>query len=356
MTGTGQSDAPRVPAANGTAPHWVVGRVETDAGPLPLASTRWTWREHLGAAGVRWNIGRNRYTVEPGLYAVGSPDHTAPLTVTANYKLSFDVLRRALDGLDAWVLVLDTLGINVWCAAGKGTFGTDELVHRIEETNAKQVVSHSTLVLPQLGAPGVAAHDVAKRTGFKVVYGPVRAVDLPAFLHAGMQATPSMRRVQFKLGDRLAVVPVEMVQGLGRAFLIMLGLFLACGLGRHGYRLAMDRWPGIAIAFWSVYFAGTALTPALLPWLPGRAFSVKGAILGLAVGAALWGGGRYSVLTGLSVMLLSVSACSYLSLMFTGCTPYTSMSGVRRELKWAIRLQIAVASVGLLMCAAAQFV
>ena len=67
------------------------------------------------------------YTVEPGLYSVGNPGNDSPVLVSANYKLTFDVLRRNLAGLNCWLLILDTKGINVWCAAGKGTFGTDEL-------------------------------------------------------------------------------------------------------------------------------------------------------------------------------------------------------------------------------------
>lgn len=121
------------------------------------------------------------YQVPPGLYAVGNPDPAAPVLVSANYKLSFDRLRRELNGFNLWILVVDTKGINVWCAAGKGTFGTGELVRRIEQTRLSQVVTGRTLILPQLAAPGVAAHEVLQRSGFKVVYGPVRAADLRSF-------------------------------------------------------------------------------------------------------------------------------------------------------------------------------
>ena len=67
---------------------------------------------------VRWSIGRNNYKIEPGIYALGSPDKNSEVLVTANYKLSFDTLRKNLTGLNVWILVLDTKGINVWCAAG----------------------------------------------------------------------------------------------------------------------------------------------------------------------------------------------------------------------------------------------
>ncbi len=328
---------------------WVVGEIETAAGRVPRVATCLTWRDRMGAMAMRWGIGRDRYKVAPGLYAVGNPTGESPLLASANYKLSFDVLREAMDGLDAWLLVLDTKGINVWCAAGKGTFGTEELIQRLVVTEASRVAGGAPLVLPQLGAPGIAAHEVRRRTGLRVVYGPVRASDLPAYLRHGMRAAPAMRQVQFTLRDRLAVVPVEVVQRLIPCLLVMLSLFLAAGLGRHGYHLAMAQWPGIALAVWVNFLAGIALTPALLPWLPGRSFALKGAGMGVMTGAALWLFRRYGLAEGLGVGLLSMASCSFLGLMFTGCTPYTSASGVRREIRWAIPLQIAAAAVGLVL-------
>jgi len=81
------------------------------------------------------------------------PVNTLPVLVTANFKMSFDRLRNALPGRDAWILVLDTKGVNVWCAAGKGTFGTSELVARITACGLNQIVSHREVVLPQLQGP-----------------------------------------------------------------------------------------------------------------------------------------------------------------------------------------------------------
>ena len=56
------------------------------------------------------------YSVPPGLRD-REPTGDSDVFVTANYKLTFDILRRELKGLHAWVLVLDTKSINVWCAA-----------------------------------------------------------------------------------------------------------------------------------------------------------------------------------------------------------------------------------------------
>jgi acetyl-CoA decarbonylase/synthase complex subunit gamma len=297
-----------------------------------------------------------RYTVPPGFYAVGTPTPDAPLLVTANYKLSFDHVRRALEGFDAWVLVLDTQGVNVWCAAGKGTFGTEELVQRVGLSGVVRVVEHRTLIIPQLGAPGVAAHEVSRRTGFKAVYGPVYSKDIPAFLQSGLRATPEMRRVGFSLRERLAVTPIELVHRFIPA-LILQALFVASsGLGRHGYRLEAGVCAWIALAVVGNYLAGIVLTPALLPWLPGRSFAVKGAVTGAALGVALAWLWPFGWLAGVSVGLLSVAACSFLGLMFTGCTPYTSASGVRSEMSWALPVQGALALVGLTGWIAARFV
>ena len=338
-----------------TAAEWVTGHLDTPVGRVPRVAVNWTWRDRLGAWAVCWGLGRMRYTVPPGLYAVGAPQPESPLLVTANYKLSFDHVRRALDGFDAWVLVLNTKGINVWCAAGKGTFGTEELVERIALTEAARIVSHRILVVPQLGAPGVAAHEVARRTGFRVVYGPVRAMDLPAFLRANLRATPEMRRVSFALRERLAVVPVE----LGSRFLPAAGLALLfaglSGIGRDGYSFKSQPalWAAAMVA--ANYVVGVAATPAMLPWLPGRSCAAKGLAAGAALGLVLGWLSPEPWLDRVSVGLLSLATCSFLGLMFTGSTPYTSASGVRKELAWALPVQGGLAAAGLAGWIAARF-
>lgn len=316
-------------------------------GIIACLTPQWSWRDWLGAFGVRWCFQRNAYTVQPGLYTLNAPTPESPLLVTANYKLSLDHLRRELVGLAAWIVVLDTQGINVWCAAGKGTFGTEELVKRLELTDAKKLVTHRTLVLPQLGAPGVAAHEVARRSGFKVVYGPVYARDLPAFLRAGLKATPQMRRIRFSLGERLAVAPVELVQRLVPALCVLALFLLLSGITAGGYRVNLGQWHWISGVVASLYLTGSLFIPLLLPWLPGRSFAVKGAVAGLLLAGGFWLLLPFGMTERLALGLFSVTACSYMGLMFTGCTPYTSASGVRKELKWAVPLQLLFAVIGL---------
>ncbi len=190
---------------------WVTGRIASQVGEVPQVATTLTFKDTLGSWKCRWSIGRMDYKVEPGLYAVGTPDEKAPVLVTANYKMTFDRLREQLGGLNLWIIVLDTHGVNVWCAAGKGTFGTEEVIHRITDIQLSRIVTHNTIILPQLGAVGVAAHEVLKQTGFRVIYGPVRAKDIKAYLANGMYATEDMRVARFTISDRIVLTPMELV-------------------------------------------------------------------------------------------------------------------------------------------------
>jgi hypothetical protein len=314
--------------------------------------TGWTWADRLGAVAVRCDIGRMHYNVAPGLYAVNEPGPDAPVFVSANYKLSFDHLRRALDGISGWILVLDTKGINVWCAAGKGTFGTAELVQRVAAVNLAQQVSHRTLIVPQLGAPGVAAHEVRRQTGFRVVYGPVRATDIRAFLRNGMKADADMRTVRFCLGDRLAVVPVELIVSVKYALSVAATFAVVAGWRNGGWAWSTLQTQGALAAAWALggYVLVGAAVPGLLPWLPGRAFSLKGACAGLLAWLLLWALGPYTRAIDLAawLILLCVMA-SFMGLNFTGASTYTSLSGVKKETRLAVPVMVAglLAALGL---------
>ncbi len=348
------SGAPLRPLRRTGSP-WIDGTVATVAGEIPRARTVLSLRDRFGSARMQWGIGRMEYRVPPGLYAVGHAGAQSPVLVSANYKLSFDRLRGVLSGRDAWILVLETRGINVWCAAGKGTFGTDEIVRRVENSRLERIVAHRRLVVPQLGAPGVSAHLVQRRCGFRVIYGPVRAADLPAFLDAGMRALPGMRRVTFSLRDRVALVPVEVVTGGKYALLLAAAILLLGGLSRDGYSLAGVRTTGLAGAalVLSTFLCSAICGPALLPWLPGRAFSVKGAGLGLILVAVLavhgWTGPGWfgSWLHAAAWALLVPTLASFIVMNFTGSSTYTSLSGVRHEMRFAVPAQCAVTLIGL---------
>ncbi len=343
---------------------FVSGVVHTSVGAVPQVKSALTWRDHWGAIKVRWSLNRMNYTLEPGLYALENPDKKAPVFVTANYKLSFDCLRKALPERDAWILVLDTDGINVWCAAGKGSFGTDELVRRIESANLAQTVSHREIILPQLGGPGIASLQVKKRSGFKAVYGPVRSEDLPAFMDAGLKAIPEMRQKTFFIGERAALIPVELVSALKYALIITFAFFILGGLfgaDRFWFN-ALNAGVFAVITLLMGILAGAILAPLLLPWLPGRAFALKGLVTGLIVGSAflLFDSGdikgEAALLETVSQFFLIPAVTAFLAMNFTGASTYTSLSGVRKEMTWAVPPEIGAVIIGVGLWLGSQLV
>lgn len=342
---------------------WVVGSLNTPAGDIPQVSTFLRLPDHLGSWKARCGIGRMSYSIAPGLYAAGTPTDESPVLVTANYKMSFDCLRSQLTGVDAWILVLDTKGINVWCAAGKGTFGTDEIVQRAAATKLADLVSHRRLIVPQLGAPGVAAQQVKERNGFRVVYGPVRAADLPAFFDAGMKATPDMRRVRFPILDRLAVAPVEVMLAGKKMLFIAACFFFLAGLGTDVFNWTRVATVGLwsAMLFLGACIASIVLAPALLPWLPGRTFAAKGAWLGLGfvLGAGGYVWSHPDIITSwfavIAWCLLIPAVSSFLAMNYTGASTYTSLSGVRVEVRAAAPIQATCAILGTVLWLVGRF-
>ena len=304
---------------NSTAPYEAIHITPTSS----QLTGKNTW-DHFQA---RWGIRRGHHRVTPGLYALGKPQPSSPVFVTANYTLSFDALRSALGQTDAYILVLDTQGINVWCAAGKGTFGTAELIRRIEVTHLKDVVTTRILILPQLGAPGVAAHEVKKNTGFRVEYGPIRAEDLPEYLK-NHQATPAMRSARFNLHDRLVLIPIELVHVLIPLVIAGIAEYFLGGL-----------LPTLATIL--SIFAGVAIFPVLLPFIPTHDFSSKGWILGMLVTLPFTiamllrlqpTGWWLHAATALALQLALPVVTAFIALNFTGSTSFTSRSGVKSEI------------------------
>ena len=298
-----------------------------DTAEIKQVTSKLSFSDYWDHTKARWRYKRSKHRVKPGLYSIGNPDQESPVFVTANYTLSFDSLRKGLKEIDSYILVLDTKGINVWCAAGKGTFGTDELVNRIDETNLKSVVKHRKLILPQLGAPGVAAHLVKQKSGFNVEFGPVRAKDIVDYIKFGKVST-DMRKVNFNLLDRLTLIPVEIVGYSIPLFLLTIIFYLIGGM-----MLGL----GVAVSI----LTAVILFPILLPWLPTHNFSTKGFILGLIATlpfgihfliSAANGEVGINIMWAISYLLLLPTITSFITLNFTGATTFTSRSGVKREI------------------------
>jgi hypothetical protein len=362
----------------------ITGSIQTPVGIIPQVATKLQLKDYLGAMMVRWSINRDNYKVMPGLYAVGTPDASSDVFVSANYKLSFDHLRKNMDGLNAWILVLDTKGINVWCAAGKGTFGTKELVNRIKVTRLEEIINHRKIIVPQLGAVGVSAHKVKTETeginsgasiissnqqkkgnlnfspaslktnrGFNVIFGPIRAKDVKPFLNNNYKATTEMRKITFTFSERVRLIPVDFVYGKYKLLAAFAVIFFLSGINQTGisFHLSIDRGLTSVLNIFLAYAAGIIITPALLPYIPGRSFAFKGSVAGVALSLLLFyfhklGNNYFEII---SWLLILPGISSFLAMNFTGSSTYTSLSGVKKEMKIAIPLQITAAAAGLIL-------
>ncbi len=196
------------------------------------------------------------------------------MLVTGNFDLTVRRVVKALDGrVDCWLLVADSAGINVWCAAGGGYFTAEKVITAVKSSRLAEVVSHHALILPQLAANGVDGWKVRQETGWGVHWGPVKAADIPAYLAARRKKTEAMRWVRFPLKDRLEMVSATL------GFYSLLILLPVLIFWRPLF------WPVTAALSGLSYFY--AIT---LPWLPGRDGLLKSiplTVIGLA-GLAVW--------------------------------------------------------------------
>jgi len=340
----------------------VNGYIKTPIGDIKRINTELIYKDIYHDCSARWRIKRNKFRIATGLYGIGNPDDKSPVLVTANYKLTFDKLRKELSGLNLWILVIDTKGINVWCAAGKGTFGTEEIIKKVTQMRLHELVSHRNLILPQLGAPGIAAHIVSKHTGFRIIYGPIKSLDIPNFISNGYRATKEMRQVTFGFKERLVLTPVELLLSL-RYFPIIITVFTFLNFinGANSFNTIVIKSLYNSIPYLIALFIGAFLLPLLLPYIPFKSFSLKGLLLGL-IWSFIFTRTRSvflfddSIVLILGNILLLTSITTFLGLNFTGSTTFTSFSGVQRETLITIPIVILASFIGLVLLFANAFI
>jgi NAD-dependent dihydropyrimidine dehydrogenase PreA subunit len=143
------------------------------------------------------------FPCKTGLVKIGNPDRHAPVLLTGNFRLTVDRVKHALKGVDAYLLVANSRGVNVWCAATGGLLTNHAVVSVLKTSGIEDLVDHRQLVLPQLAATGIEGKVIREKTGWNVVWGPVSATAIPAFLRNGMQTTREMRVVTFPWPRRL---------------------------------------------------------------------------------------------------------------------------------------------------------
>jgi NAD-dependent dihydropyrimidine dehydrogenase PreA subunit len=200
------------------------------------------------------------FPTRTGLYRVGNPNRESPVFLTCNFDLTVRRVRRALRGLDCYLLVAPSRGINVWCAAAGGHLTSNQVVSVIKTSGISELVDHRRLTLPQLAATGVERKVVEERTGWRAVFGPVRAEDIPAYLANHYRKTDEMRKVRFDLRERLEMAamwafPISIIP------LVPLLIW----------------WPWLALPFLAAVWGIAAFTFGALPWLPGQPTGAAGA-------------------------------------------------------------------------------
>lgn len=322
------------------------------SGIIPRAvhvSTHLSWKDKAAAAAIRWGIGRNKASIRSGLYYVGNPGKDSPVLVTSNYRLTFDAVRKELGSLDVWVLVIDTGGINVWCSAGKGSFSAEAVIKEIKKSGLSFFAPDGMLILPQLSASGVNINKLRKETNYKAVFGPVYARDLKEFIEFGMKKNAEMKKVTFTLKERAVLIPVELVHAWKITAVFIPASFMTAlpfdGSFIHRFILML-------IFLEISVVNGALLTPLLLPYIPGRFFSVKGLLVNLLWAVLFYPANisvlQNAVLSCISLVFLGTAAASYTAMNFTGCSTFTNQKGTELEVKRSFPLQITAAAAGLL--------
>ncbi|MDY7077097.1 MAG: HgcAB-like fusion protein [Chloroflexota bacterium] len=134
---------------------------------------------------------------QTGVIKIGNPDRQSPVFLTCNFHLTVERVKRALRGMDCYLLIANSRGINVWCAATGGLFTNHDAISALKTSGIDDLVDHRQVILPQLAAAGIETKVVQKKTGWRVVWGPVYAEDIPAFVKNEFDKTPDMRTAEF---------------------------------------------------------------------------------------------------------------------------------------------------------------
>jgi hypothetical protein len=181
----------------------------------------------------------------------------------------------------------------------------------------------------------------------------VRAKDIPEYIRNGFTVTEVMRRVSFNLKDRFVLTGVELIQSF-KYLVFIIPVILLLGFFRD--KTFSPRFLFDALPFLGALFTGACLVPLLLPWIPGRALSLKGWIAGMVFALIVSFFSGEGIFTWLAYCLLLPPISAFLSLNFTGATTYTSLSGVEKEIRVSMPLIVLSLFAGLICKIAGLFI
>lgn len=252
------------------------------------------------------------HPTKPGLRPIGNPGADAPVLVTGNYHLTVRRLEKVLRGHDVWLLVANSRGINVWCAAGGGHFTHHDIIAAIRAARLSTRVNHRQLVLPQLSATGVERKPIFEATGFEARWGPARLEDLPDFLNRHCRLRKAHRTMTFPLWERIEMAIMWAVPMAAIAALVLGSIY--------GTRVAAIATVAVATEVFGIFFAAPRV-PIVggLRWVTFLgAAAVATAVSALVL--HLSGGADNSAL--LAIAVTTVATVAILSVDIAGTTPW----------------------------------
>lgn len=279
----------------------------------------------------------DRVPIEPGIYQSGHPNENSPIIVTTNYEYTYIKVMRSLKGVDAWVLCIDSNGINVWCAARGNDFGNAQLLEAVDATGIHKLTKKKTLILPQLSAGGVAKPQLPKNSEkfpFKIVYGPVWSKDIPQYIKERPARKPdSMKFAKFTISHRMRAGITHTTFLLRKIFLLPLIIIAALLLALNWSNKLW--WIG-EIFVWIILT--NAIIACLFPLSNfTRKFIVKGIFFGVLNIIVL---GGISWMLHRSLFFLLWNLCFYFWIAFFSTMSFSgyTMSTSPREIQTEYRL------------------
>ena len=208
-----------------------------------------------------------RFPCEPDTVLIGNPDKSSPVLVTCNFDYTVRHLKDYLEKeqLDCFLLVVNTKGTNVWCAAAERIFTTDTVLSHLKVYNVGELVNHHQLILPQLSVAGVKRKEL-KEHGWEGIYGPVYFADLKEFLNNGLTKNKDMQALEYGYWERFKM-------GLSHAVFCTLVCIVPIFL------FASDYWIQAIVLVW--YFA--FCMQLIEHFIPFTRLLYKGLVLSLPI-------------------------------------------------------------------------
>jgi hypothetical protein len=256
------------------------------------------------------------FSIKPGYYFTGQKNENSPLLVTCNNYLTVFLLARRIASRSVRLLIVDTNGINVWCASGKGRFSASEIIEKAGRFSLLKKEQKIDMILPKFCLSGVKLTDL-RNAGIKPIIGPMYARDVPEYLDRQKFENRIHDHFVFGLQHRTFTALPTAVHFL----YYFLGVYVATFWTLSSAII----WVSAGLAF---------LYPILFPFLPGKRFAVKGISLS-AVASILplvfFAAGMFTLQLALFWILFIFATLIFIGLSYTGNSPVSNYTLVKKE-------------------------